>query len=108
MTTPQSRSARREARTGAAADGPTVPPQAQKPSRAGRNLPAAIGVGLGLGAVIIGSLVLRKELMLVVIVAAIGIGVWELRRALNQAAIRVPFIPVLVGTISMVLSAYKG
>jgi phosphatidate cytidylyltransferase len=108
MTTPQSRSARREARSGAAASGPTVPSEARKPSRAGRNLPAAIGVGLGLGAVIIGSLVLRKELMLIVIVAAIGIGVWELRRALGQAAIRVPFIPVLVGTVSMVLSAYKG
>jgi phosphatidate cytidylyltransferase len=108
MTNPQSRSARREARTGAAPGGPTVPADASKPSRAGRNLPAAIGVGLGLGALIIGSLVLRKELMLLIIVAAIGVGVWELRRALVQAAIRVPLVPTLVGSVSMVLSAYKG
>jgi phosphatidate cytidylyltransferase len=77
-------------------------------SRAGRNLPAAIGVGVGLGILIIGSLVLRKELMLVIIVAAIGVGVWELRRALAHVAIRVPFVPTLVGAVSMVLSAYQG
>jgi phosphatidate cytidylyltransferase len=52
--------------------------------------------------------VLRKELMLLIIVAAIGVGVWELRRALVQAAIRVPLVPTLVGSVSMVLSAYKG
>src|SRR5262245_24852481 len=107
MTAPQSRSARREARTGPS-DGPTAPADAPKPSRAGRNLPAAIGVGVGLGALIIGSLLVRKELMLVVIVLAIGAATWELRRALRQAAIRVPFVPVVVGCISMILSAYQG
>jgi phosphatidate cytidylyltransferase len=93
VTPPKSRSARREPAT---------------PSRAGRNLPAAIGVGVGLGAVIIGSLVLRKELMLAVIVAAIGLGVWELRRALTRVSIEVPLVPTLVGAVSMLLSAYVG
>jgi phosphatidate cytidylyltransferase len=108
LTAHQSRSARREARTGDAAGGATVPADAPKPSRAGRNLPAAIGVGVGLGALIVGSLLVRKELMLVVIVLAIGGATWELRRALRQAAIRVPLVPVLVGSISMILSAFKG
>ncbi|MEO6411286.1 MAG: phosphatidate cytidylyltransferase [Pedococcus sp.] len=79
-----------------------------RPSRAGRNLPAAIGVGLGLGALIIGSLALRKELMLGIIIVAIGVGVWELRRALAQVSINVPLVPSLVGSISMLLSAYVG
>ena len=118
MTAPQSRSARRQSGRGPAPSGADLGPTrgsgsrsdapAAPPSRAGRNLPAAIGVGLALGAVIIASLVLRKELMLVIIVAAIGVGVWELRRALSRVAIDVPLVPTLVGSISMVLSAYVG
>jgi phosphatidate cytidylyltransferase len=79
-----------------------------RPSKAGRNRPAAIGVGLGLGALIIGSLALRKELMLGIIIIAIGVGVWELRRALAQVSINVPLVPSLVGSISMLISAYVG
>jgi phosphatidate cytidylyltransferase len=116
MTTPDSRSARRDAGGGGdpgqpqeprrrAASRPETPPT---PSRAGRNLPAAIGVGVSLGAVVIASLVFRKELMLVVIAAAVAVGVWELRRALTRVAIHVPLVPSLVGAVSMVLSAYVG
>lgn len=79
-----------------------------KPSRAGRNLPAAIGVGVGLGILIVGSLLLRKELMLGIIAIAICLGVWELRRALAQVAINVPLVPSLVGSVSMIMSAYVG
>ncbi|MGA8979818.1 MAG: phosphatidate cytidylyltransferase, partial [Pedococcus sp.] len=75
---------------------------------AGRDLPAAIAVGVGLGLLIVGSLLLRKELMLVVVVAAVGVGVWELRRALVQVSIVVPLVPSLVGSVSMILSAYVG
>jgi phosphatidate cytidylyltransferase len=103
MTAHHSRSARRHAD----ADG-AVPVASGRPSRAGRNLPAAIGVGVGLGVLIIGSLVLRKELMLGVVVVAICVGVWELRRALAQVSINVPLLPSLVGSVSMLLSAYVG
>ena len=37
------------------------------PSRAGRNLPAAIGVGVALGALIVGTLVLYKPAFLLVV-----------------------------------------
>ena len=108
MNIPQSRSARREARREPSGGGSPSPRATTSASRAGRNLPAAIGVGVGLGVVIIGSLVVRKELMLVIIVAAIGVGVWELRRALGQVSINVPLVPSLVGSVSMILSAYVG
>jgi phosphatidate cytidylyltransferase len=111
MNIPPSRSARREARrepSGGVSSVPEVPGVPQRTSRAGRNLPAAIGVGLGLGVLIIGSLVVRKELMLVIIVVAIGAGVWELRRALAQVGIHVPLVPSLVGSVSMLISAYRG
>ncbi|KQU71018.1 phosphatidate cytidylyltransferase [Phycicoccus sp. Root563] len=79
-----------------------------KPSRAGRDLPAAIAVGVGLGILIVGSLLLLKELMLVIVVAAVAVGVWELRRALLQVSIAVPLVPSVVGSVSMILSAYIG
>ncbi|HEV7172542.1 phosphatidate cytidylyltransferase [Pedococcus sp.] len=133
MNLPESRSARRESRRDASSgtasggrqgqpgrgqpgqgqpDQPTGSGATEQParraSRAGRNLPAAIGVGVGLGIVIIGSLLLRKELMLVIVVAAIAVGVWELRRGLGQVGIHVPLVPSLVGSVSMIVSAYRG
>ncbi len=108
MTPSQSRSARRDARPAPGPGDPSARSTARKPSRAGRNLPAAIAVGVGLGVLIIGSLVLRKELMLVIVVVAVGVGVWELRRALSQVRIAVPLVPSLVGSVSMILSAYVG
>jgi len=119
MNTPHSRSARREATDPAPDAGSGTPEElasrraaasapVQRTSKAGRNLPAAIGVGVGLGVLIIGSLILRKELMLGIVVAAIIVGVWELRRALAQVSIHVPLVPSMVGSVSMLVSAYVG
>jgi phosphatidate cytidylyltransferase len=77
-----------------------------KQSRAGRNLPAAIAVGLGLGVVIVASLLLRKESFLPVVTVAVGIGLWELRAALRQAGVEAPLVPPLVGTAGMIWAAY--
>ncbi|KRE55238.1 phosphatidate cytidylyltransferase [Phycicoccus sp. Soil748] len=107
MSGPQSRSARHQDPSGSG-DGGRAAARGASTSRAGRNLPAAIGVGVGLGALIIVSLVVRKELMLVIVVAAVGVGVWELRRALHQVSILVPLVPSLVGSVSMIVSAYVG
>jgi phosphatidate cytidylyltransferase len=107
MSAHETRRARRLAREAAgdaSGAGPTGPPR--KPSRAGRNLPAAIAVGVGLGAVIVVSLLTRKELMLGVIGVAVIGGVWELRRALSRVRIRVPLVPSAVGGVSMLGSAY--
>ena len=54
-------------------------------SRAGRNLPMAIGVGLGLGAVIVASLLLYRQLFVVIIIAAVVASVWELRTTLVES-----------------------
>ena len=45
-------------------------PQSAKTPKAGRNLPAAIGVGVGLARLVIASLVIRREAFLVILVAA--------------------------------------
>jgi phosphatidate cytidylyltransferase len=92
-------------------DGPlgeTDPAVAQRKSRAGRNLPAAITVGVALGATVVASLFLVKALFVVVVVVALGVGLWELARALGTSGITVPFLPVLTGGTLMLLGAYYG
>ncbi|GGL90533.1 phosphatidate cytidylyltransferase [Nakamurella endophytica] len=80
---------------------------AAKPSRAGRNLPVAIGVGLGLGVVIVGCLVLFRQGFLVIIAAAIGAALWELRGTLAAArGIRLAWIPVALGSVATVVLAW--
>ena len=99
MTTPpSSRSERRSAGE----------PSGTKPSRAGRNLPTAIGVGLSLGAVVLASLVFRKEIFLGVVIVAACFGVWELRGGLAQGKINVPLVPSMVGAIAMITASFVG
>ncbi|SDB98288.1 phosphatidate cytidylyltransferase [Geodermatophilus telluris] len=80
-----------------------VPPSS---SRAGRNLVAAIGVGLGLGAVIIASLLVYRPAFLLVVGAAILVGVVELVRALEAGGARAPLVPLVVGTVAMLALAW--
>jgi phosphatidate cytidylyltransferase len=75
-------------------------------SRAGRNLPAAIAVGLGLGAAIAVSLFTIKWLFLILVLAAILVGVDEVSKALSTGATKVERVPILAGTAAMLVFAY--
>jgi phosphatidate cytidylyltransferase len=76
---------------------------AKKPSRAGRNLPAAIGVGLLLGAAVLASLLTVRYVFIGVIGAAIAVGTFEFAQAVRRAAgIRIALVPVLVGGQAMI------
>jgi phosphatidate cytidylyltransferase len=77
-------------------------------SRTGRNLPAAIAVGVGLGALVLGTLYTIKELFLLVIVVCVGVGVLELTKAFATRDIKVPAVPVLAGLVAMQAGAYWG
>ncbi|MEU9886427.1 phosphatidate cytidylyltransferase [Sphaerisporangium sp. NPDC051011] len=85
-------------------------PAAGKPNgiRTGRNLPAAIGVGLALGAAVLGTLYTQKALFLLVIGAAVGIGVVEMIRAFGVRDIQVPLKLQLTGLAAMLAGAYWG
>ncbi|MGI5160302.1 phosphatidate cytidylyltransferase [Microbispora sp. CA-102843] len=76
--------------------------------RTGRNLPAAVGVGVALGAVVIGSLYFVKVAFLVVVLVAIGVGIHEIVKAFGGFGIRVPLPPLLAGMAAMVLGPYWG
>ncbi|MFE2757276.1 phosphatidate cytidylyltransferase [Actinosynnema sp. NPDC059335] len=76
-------------------------------SRAGRNLPAAIAVGVGLGAVILVSLFTVRQLFVAVVAVAVAVSVYELAGALKRGAgIRLPLLPVLVGAQAVVWLAW--
>ncbi|MDR2703430.1 MAG: hypothetical protein LBB58_03730, partial [Cellulomonadaceae bacterium] len=81
---------------------------APKTSRAGRNLPAAIAVGLGLLAVLGLTLAFRPEPFVVLVAIAISAGLWELRAALQHAKLELPVWPLLGGTVAMVAGAFLG
>lgn len=82
------------------------PPPRKGHGRAGRDLPMAIGVGLGLLAVLVASLFIRKEAFVVLVLIVIGMAVWEFAAALRARDIRVPVLPLWVGTAGMLVSAY--
>jgi phosphatidate cytidylyltransferase len=72
-------------------------------SRAGRNLPLAIGVGLLMGAVIIVSLLTVRQIWVGIVAVSAVIGTWEVFGALNRAAgIRLSRVPVLIGGQAMI------
>ncbi|MCB5274328.1 Phosphatidate cytidylyltransferase [Arthrobacter sp. SO5] len=76
--------------------------------KAGRNLPAATAVGLGMLFFVLGGL-LFFPLGFVLIVTAFAIfGVWEVFRALEASGTRLPIIPVMTGTVAMPAAAYFG
>jgi phosphatidate cytidylyltransferase len=79
---------------------------AKKPGRAGRDMVAAIGVGAGLGAVILLSLLVYRPAFLLVLLVAILFGVVELTRALQAGGVRAPLVPVLAGTVAMLALAW--
>jgi phosphatidate cytidylyltransferase len=78
-------------------------PTTERPvgGRAGRDLGAAIAVGLSLAAVIVASLLLWRPAFVGVVTAAMLVGVVELTRALGAGRFRAPLIPLLVGTLAM-------
>jgi phosphatidate cytidylyltransferase len=75
-------------------------------SRAGRNLPAAIAVGVALGAVVLVTLFIEKPAFVAVIAVAIVIGLAELTHALRSRRVAVPYPPLAVGTVATLVVAY--
>jgi phosphatidate cytidylyltransferase len=77
-------------------------PIAAPADRAGRNLPMAVGVGLGLGALVLVPLFTYRPAFLLVLVAAVCVGIHEMVRAVQRVEARPPLFPVLAGGVGMV------
>src|SRR5690606_6973401 len=76
---------------------------------AGRNLPVAIGVGLGLAAIVLASLLIRPVAFLGLAVLAVGVACWETGSAMRRGGKNVPVVPLSVaGALIVVLAWYGG
>lgn len=78
---------------------PVVPVPERR--RAGRDLPAALAVGLGLGGAIAATLLFYRPAFAVLVILAVGVGTWELVGAVSRAEVRPPLVPLLVGGVLM-------
>lgn len=91
---------------------PVVPEVSRRPipthgrtHRAGRNLTAAITVGVVMVLVAISAVVVMPLLFAPLVALAAVIGALEVANALERANLRVPAIPLLVASVGIVVSA---
>ena len=97
--------------SGSTGSEPVEPPatEASSGSRAGRNLPAAIGVGVLLAVIALASLYWQRWLFVLVVVAAIVIGTDEVATALRSKGIALSKTPLLSAAIILpALGFYAG
>lgn len=71
-------------------------------SRAGRNLPAAIAVGVVLGGMAIGTLLFAPKWWLPLLAVAIAIATHEVIRRLREHGFALPVVPLLLGGQAMI------
>ena len=72
----------------------------------GRNLPAAIAVGLALGGLVLLTLFTVKATFLLYVGIVVVIALWELSHALKSRDINLPLVPIIAGGVAMVTLAY--
>jgi phosphatidate cytidylyltransferase len=76
-------------------------------ARTGRNLPAAIGVGVGLGAAVLVSLIFEPAFFMIVAAALIGSLCFELASALRFAGRDVPRLPSVLAGVAIVPASFS-
>jgi phosphatidate cytidylyltransferase len=80
----------------------------QQSAPAGRSLSKSIAVGLLLGGAFLLSVLIYKELFMVLAAAAAGIGAWELSTALRIKGWYVPRVPSVIGAVLIMPAAFYG
>lgn len=83
-------------------------PAPRRPGRAGRNLPAAIAVGLLLIGLVVGSLLIYRPAFVLLVTVVALIGVWELDQALRVARFYIPLPPLLAAAGLVPLAYWAG
>ncbi len=73
---------------------------------AGRSLSKSVFYGLLLGVAFLLSILIVKELFIVLVATAIGFGAWELSTALRQKDWYVPRVPAVVGSVLIMPATY--
>jgi len=79
---------------------------APRKTGAGRDLPAAVTVGIVLLGAVAAALFIRKEAFVAFAVIALSAAMWELAQAFTRRAVHLPLVPLVVGTAGILVSAY--
>lgn len=74
----------------------------------GRSLSKSVAVGLMLAAIFLSSILIYKELFIVLLSVATAIGAWELSTALREKNWYVPRVPAVVGSVLIMPATYFG
>lgn len=74
----------------------------------GRSLSKSVVVGLLLGALFLASVLIYKELFVILAAAAAGAGAWEISSALRLKGWYVPRVPAVVGSVLIMPAAFYG
>lgn len=83
------------------------PAPAPATGRAGRDLRAAIGVGVSLGVAIVAALIWYRPLFVVIIVLAAVASIWEMTQTLRRARnIEIAWVPVGLGASGIIVGAW--
>lgn len=81
---------------------------AAQPASSGRSLSKSIAVGLLLGGVFLLSVLIYKELFMVLAAAAAAFGAWELSTALRVKNWYVPRVPAAIGSALIMPATFYG
>jgi len=81
-------------------------PEVTKPT--GRSLSKSVAVGLVLAAIFLASILVFKELFILLALVATAIGAWELSTALRTKGWYVPRVPAVVGSVIIMPATYYG
>lgn len=92
--------------TGKQPAGAPATPASPARRRAGRNLPAALAVGLSLGLLVIGLLLYAPKAFVLVVAISIAFTIWEVVKRLREADVAVPRIPVMLGGQAIIWLAW--
>ncbi len=85
---------------------PASPAPAVPANRAGRDLPKAIGIGVGLGAFVVLSLLFFKPAFVLLVAVALVLGSREMHAALKRQGMNAAIIPIMVGTVAIAIGSY--
>lgn len=74
----------------------------------GRSLSKSVAVGLFLAGLFLASILIYKELFILLAIAATAVGAWELSTALRTRGWYVPRVPAVVGSVIIMPATYFG
>jgi phosphatidate cytidylyltransferase len=85
---------------------PGASPVPNPHGRAGRNLPAALAVGLGAGAYVVVTLLYWRFGFVLLVAAALALASVELSRALRRIGMTAALVPIVVGSVGISIGSY--